>query len=142
MRTKISPSLLNTLAYNHHIFMNTTTFPRSLCDALFEGDCSEVMQRIEAASIDLVVTDPPYIARYTDRFKRRVQNDDNWRWIAPAFSQVYRVLKPDTYCVSFYGWQHIEKLMTTWKLLGPLSGRTPCVAQAVPVEHRSCRVHA
>lgn len=45
-------------------------------------------------------------------------NDDNWRWVAPTFSQVYRVLKPDSYCVSFYGWQHIEKLMTTWKFLG------------------------
>jgi DNA modification methylase len=38
--------------------------------------------------------------------------------ILSAFSQVYRVLKPGSYCVSFYGWQHIEKLMTTWKLLG------------------------
>lgn len=38
--------------------------------------------------------------------------------MAPCFSQVYRVLKQNSYCVSFYGWQHIEKLMTVWKLLG------------------------
>jgi Leu/Phe-tRNA-protein transferase len=31
-------------------------------------------------------------------------------WVAPCFSQVYRVLKENSYCVSFYGWQHIEKL--------------------------------
>jgi DNA modification methylase len=54
------------------MLMNTTTFPRSLCDALLQGDCSEVMQRIPTVSIDLVVTDPPYITRYTDRYK---QND-------------------------------------------------------------------
>lgn len=52
------------------------------------------------------------------RADRRVLNDDNWRWVAPAFSQAYRVLKPDSYCVSFYGWQHIEKFLTVWKLLG------------------------
>jgi site-specific DNA-methyltransferase (adenine-specific) len=91
---------------------------RFLLDSVIPGDCAEEMQRIPNEIIDLVVTDPPYIARYKDRDARRVLNDDNWRWITPAFSQVYRVLKQDSYCVSFYGWQHIEKLMTVWKFLG------------------------
>jgi DNA modification methylase len=91
---------------------------RFLVDNILPGDCAEEMQRIPNGTIDLVVTDPPYIAKYKDRTERRVLGDDNWRWVAPAFSQVYRVLKPDSYCVSFYGWQHIEKLMTTWKFLG------------------------
>lgn len=87
-------------------------------DSIIPGDCAEQLQRFANGTIDLCVTDPPYIAKYKDRTERRVLGDDNWRWIAPAFSQIYRVLKPDSYCVSFYGWQHIEKLMTTWKLLG------------------------
>jgi adenine-specific DNA-methyltransferase len=91
---------------------------RFLLDNTIPGDCAEEMLRIPSGTIDLVVTDPPYIAKYTDRTGRQVHNDDNWRWVAPCFSQVYRVLKQDSYCVSFYGWQHIEKLMTVWKLLG------------------------
>lgn len=91
---------------------------RFLLDNIIPGDCAEELQRIPNGTIDLVVTDPPYIAKYKDRDARRVMNDDNWRWIAPAFSQIYRVLKQDSYCVSFYGWQHIEKLMTVWKFLG------------------------
>lgn len=99
--------------------MNNNDHPlRFLLDNIIPGDCAEEMQRIPNGTIDLVVTDPPYIAKYKDRSDRQVMNDDNWRWIAPAFSQIYRVLKEDSYCVSFYGWQHIEKLMTIWKFLG------------------------
>lgn len=87
-------------------------------DSIIPGDWAEQLQRFSNGTIDLCVTDPPYIAKYKDRTDRRVLGDDNWRWIAPAFSQIYRVLKPDSYCVSFYGWQHIEKLMTAWKLIG------------------------
>ncbi len=87
-------------------------------DNILLGDCAEELARIPNGIIDLVVTDPPYIARYKDRTDRRVLGDDNWRWIAPSFSQIYRVLKSDSYCVSFYGWQHVEKLMTTWKQIG------------------------
>ena len=99
--------------------MNNNDHPlRFLLDNIIPGDCAEELARIPNGTIDLVVTDPPYIAKYKDRDDRRVLNDDNWRWIAPAFSQIYRVLKPGSYCVTFYGWQHIEKLMTAWKLIG------------------------
>jgi adenine-specific DNA-methyltransferase len=91
---------------------------RFLLDNIIPGDCAEEMARIPSGTIDLVVTDPPYIAKYTDRSERRVLNDDNWHWMAPCFSQIYRVLKQNSYCVSFYGWQHIDKFMTVWKLLG------------------------
>jgi DNA modification methylase len=66
---------------------------RFLLDNILPGDCAEEMQRIPNGTIDLVVTDPPYIAKYKDRSDRRVLNDDNWRWVAPTFSQVYRVLR-------------------------------------------------
>lgn len=99
--------------------MNNHDHPlRFLLDNILPGDCAEEMQRIPNETIDLVVTDPPYIAKYKDRSDRKVLNDDNWRWVAPAFSQVYRSLKPNSYCVSFYGWQHVDKFMTIWKLLG------------------------
>src|SRR5262249_2708443 len=35
-----------------------------------------------------------------------------------AFADVYRVMKPGTLCVSFYGWQAIDDFMIAWKAAG------------------------
>lgn len=64
------------------------------------------------------MTDPHYICRFRDRSGRVVANDDSAHWIAPAFEQVARVMKPDTFCVNFYGWSHVEHFMTAWKAAG------------------------
>ena len=53
-----------------------------------------------------------------DRSGRRVINDDNDAWLKPAFAQVHRVLKPNTLCVSFYGWNKTDVFMTAWREAG------------------------
>jgi len=83
-----------------------------------QGDCTALLRGVATASVDLVVTDPPYVCRYRDRSGRSVANDDQDGWIAPAFRELYRVLRPDTFCVSFYGWNHVEKFMSAWKEAG------------------------
>lgn len=83
-----------------------------------QGDCIHVLRRFPDQCIDLVVTDPPYLVRYEDRDGRKIANDDNPHWLFPAFAEIYRVLKPDRYCVSFYGWGRIEKFLLVWKELG------------------------
>lgn len=70
------------------------------------------------ASVDFVLTDPPYLVRYKDRSGRMIENDDNTHWLFPAFSEVFRVLKPDAYCVSFYGWTKAERFLSVWKECG------------------------
>jgi DNA modification methylase len=40
------------------------------------GDCQEVMRAFPAGSIDLVVTDPPYLINYRARDGRTVRNDN------------------------------------------------------------------
>lgn len=87
-------------------------------DRVLTGDCVPIMQSLPGASIDLVVTDPPYLARYRGRDGRIVPGDDRADWVAPAFRQIYRVLKPDSFCVSFYGWPHVETFMRAWKAAG------------------------
>ena len=87
--------------------------PRILC-----GDCSELLRDLDPNSVDLVVTDPPYIARYRDRSGRTIANDDRGAWLYPAFAEVYRVLKVGRFCASFYGWPHVEKFMAVWRLVG------------------------
>lgn len=83
-----------------------------------QGDCIHVLRRLPDQCIDLVVTDPPYLVRYQDKDGRKVANDDNPRWLFPAFAEIYRVLRPDRYCVSFYGWGKVEKFLAVWKELG------------------------
>ena len=70
----------------------TNRTARSL-DSVMLGDCTALMTRLEEESIDFVLTDPPYITRYCDRSGRRVANDDNDLWLAPAFAEIFRLLK-------------------------------------------------
>lgn len=86
--------------------------------ALYHGDCTEILRRFPATSVDLVLTDPPYIVRYRSRDGRSIANDDSDAWLAPAFLEIARVLKPDSMCVSFYGWNMIDRFMTAWKDAG------------------------
>ena len=76
------------------------------------------MQSIPAESVDLAVTDPPYLVKYLPRDGRRCSNDDNDQWLRPAFHEIYRVLKPNALCATFYGWPWIERFMQAWKSVG------------------------
>jgi len=87
-------------------------------DKVILGDCMKVLRRMPDNSVDMVLTDPPYLVRYTDRNGRSIANDDNGRWIFPAFAEIYRVMKPDSYCVSFYGWSKLSRFLTAWREIG------------------------
>jgi site-specific DNA-methyltransferase (adenine-specific) len=97
--------------------MSDSFFSRML-DRVTCGDCIDVMANMPARSVDFVLTDPPYLVRYHDRSGRRVINDDNDAWLKPAFRQIHRVLKPDAFCVSFYGWNKTDLFMTAWREAG------------------------
>ncbi|GAB4182443.1 MAG: hypothetical protein Tsb002_03770 [Wenzhouxiangellaceae bacterium] len=82
------------------------------------GDSQAALQLFQANSVDLVVTDPPYLCRFRDRTGRRVRNDDNPGGVLPVFDQLYRVLKPDSYCISFCGWNAIAEFADAWARAG------------------------
>jgi adenine-specific DNA-methyltransferase len=90
----------------------------SLVNQVILGDCTQVMRQMPDASVDMVLTDPPYLVNYHDRSGRSLANDDNTRWMFPAFSELYRVLKPDSYCVSFYGWSKVDRFLSVWRECG------------------------
>lgn len=79
---------------------------------IYLGDCINVMQQLENNSIDLIVTDPPYLVNYQDRTGRKIVNDVNHDWLEPAFTDMYRILRNNSFAISFYGWNHVEKFMT------------------------------
>ena len=82
------------------------------------GDCIDVMRSMPWACVDFILTDPPYLVNYRDRSGRRVANDDNEAWLKPAFRQMYRVLRPNSLCVSFYGWNKVDLFMAAWREAG------------------------
>ena len=87
-------------------------------NTVLNGDCVEIMRTLPTGSVDLVVTDPPYITRYTDSSGRSVANDDNAQWLKPAFAQMHRLLKSAAFCVSFYGWNKADLFIDAWRSAG------------------------
>jgi DNA modification methylase len=88
---------------------------------LYHADCRDVLRGMASESAGFVLTDPPYIVSYKSRWgsKRSViQNDKDGLWLAPVYSELWRVLVPDSLCLSFYGWPQADAFMTVWKLVG------------------------
>lgn len=85
------------------------------------GDCRDVMRSLVSESIDLVLTDPPYLVAYKGRWdgdKNQIAGDADPSWIQPAFSEIWRLMKPNSFCVSFYGWPHADTFLGIWKSIG------------------------
>jgi site-specific DNA-methyltransferase (adenine-specific) len=90
----------------------------TISNTIILGDCVHAMTKLEPASVDFVLTDPPYLIDYRGRDGRSVTNDDNTRWLRPAFSQIHRALKPASFCVSFYAWNRVQFFMEAWRAAG------------------------
>src|ERR1039457_2793723 len=50
-----------------------TAYPSQMLDNVTRGDCVEVMKDMRAGSVDLILTDPPYLVNYHDRTGRQRQ---------------------------------------------------------------------
>ena len=87
-------------------------------NTIIEGDCLRILPLMVAGSADFVLTDPPYLARYRARDGRTIRNDDNAAWLRPAFAELYRVLAPDRFAVSFYGWPHADRFLDAFRAAG------------------------
>ena len=85
---------------------------------IIHGDCVNVMQTMPAESVDLVVTDPPYLVNYRSRDGRRVPGDNHNGWLRPAFAEMHRVLRPHAFAVSFYGWTAADQFLPVWRDVG------------------------
>ena len=90
----------------------------TLRNTIVHGDCIQVLSALPARSVDFILTDPPYIAAYRSRDNRTVRNDDNAAWLWRSFAQMHRVLKPDAFAISFYGWHKADLFFSAWKQSG------------------------
>jgi site-specific DNA-methyltransferase (adenine-specific) len=87
-------------------------------DRILCGDCIQVLKEMPSGSVDLVVTDPPYLVNYRSSDGRSYPNDDTDAWLRPAFAEISRVLKRHRFCVSFYGWSKADRFLRAWKAAG------------------------
>lgn len=87
-------------------------------NTIVQGDCVEVLRGFRSRSVDFVLTDPPYLAHYCSRDGRGVANDGDATWLKPAFAEIFRVLRRDSFCVSFYGWHQADKFIAAWREAG------------------------
>lgn len=78
-------------------------------DVIYNGDCIDGMRFIADESIDLIVTDPPYLMSYktgrrkdkTHKFCTEIQGDNNPDLIRDYIKECYRIMKNDTACYIF-----------------------------------------
>jgi site-specific DNA-methyltransferase (adenine-specific) len=82
---------------------------------IHNGDCLELMKNIPDKSIDLIVTDPPYLMNYRsnrrvkqDKFKHIVNDKDNYSLIADYIKECERILKDDSAIYLFCSWHKID----------------------------------
>ena len=80
-------------------------------DSVIHADCLDVLPSFPDESIDLVITDPPYLVNYKPRDASKCTGDNTDYWLRPAFRELYRVLKPDSFLATFYGWPWIDRFM-------------------------------
>ena len=82
---------------------------------LYQGDCLEIMGGIKDKSVDLIVTDPPYLMDYQsnrrkkeDRFDKIKNDKGNYMLIQDYLEECYRIMKDNTAIYCFCSWHNID----------------------------------
>ena len=88
----------------------------NLINKIHCADCLEIMKQIPDKSIDLVLTDPPYNINLkpqrwlTDAIENDNMNKEDFiLFLDKYFSECKRILKDDTFLISFLGWSTIPE---------------------------------
>ena len=82
-------------------------------DIIHNEDCLEGMKRIPDESIDLIVTDPPYLIGYSrhvkdHRFSKKIKNDDNPDLVSKYIKECYRIMKNNTAMYMFTNYKTVD----------------------------------
>jgi site-specific DNA-methyltransferase (adenine-specific) len=82
---------------------------------IYNEDCIQGMAKLPDKSIDLVVTDPPYLMDYKsnrrvkqDKFDKILNDKDAHDLITESIKQYHRVLKDNTAIYMFCSWHHVD----------------------------------
>lgn len=82
---------------------------------LYNDDCIKVMGDMKDKSVDLIVTDPPYLInyktnhrKYAHDFETPIQNDTNYELIKDYIRECYRILKDDSAMYMFCSFDRVD----------------------------------
>ena len=82
-------------------------------DYIEQGNCLELMKNIPDKSIDLILTDPPYLINYSrhdknSRFSKPILNDDNPCIVSEYIKECFRILKNNSACYMFANYKTVD----------------------------------
>jgi len=89
---------------------------------LFCGDCLEIMRTMPDASVDAVITDPPYmvgsisVGNSTAKAGTWADMENSAYWFSAWMRECKRILKPTGYLLSFGNWRSIPTLIRALSL--------------------------
>ncbi|MGO1042177.1 DNA-methyltransferase [Clostridioides difficile] len=82
---------------------------------LYNDECLEIMNRISDKTIDIVVTDPPYLIDYQsnrrkneDRFNKIKNDKGNYILIQEYLEECHRIMNNNTAIYCFCSWHNID----------------------------------
>jgi len=87
-------------------------------NTILEGDAASILKTLPEGTIDLVVTDPPYLVNYRDRSGRSLWNDDNPAGVLPVFAPLAQAMKEHSYAICFAGWGALPQFAAAWEAAG------------------------
>lgn len=95
-------------------------------DKIYQGDCIAGMRQLADESVDLIVTDPPYLMNYKSgrrkdkghRFNRPIEGDKEFQLIHDYILECYRVLKPNSAAYVFCNQNHVDYFMQEARAAG------------------------
>lgn len=78
-------------------------------DIIYNEDCIVGMQEMPDDSVDLIVTDPPYLMKYKTNYRKdkhhkfcsEIAGDDDQELINTYIKECYRIMKNDSACYMF-----------------------------------------
>jgi len=85
---------------------------------IIEGDSAHVLSTVPEGSLDLIVTDPPYLVNYRERDGRQLRNDDNPDGVLPVFAPMAQAMRQNSYAICFAGWSALPQFPAAWQAAG------------------------
>lgn len=87
-----------------------------LLNNIYNTDCIEFMKTLSDCSVDLIVTDPPYLMKYkshkrknkTHKFCTEILGDNDEILISNYIKECYRILKDNSACYMFCNSNRVE----------------------------------
>jgi len=94
---------------------------------IYNADCLDVLKDMKDNSVDLILTDPPYLInyktnrrKYKDKYQHEIKNDDikDFSMIEKVLELSYKKLKTNTILALFCSFDYIEKFKTKMQDVG------------------------